>query len=123
MGQDRLLREHDASETAIDLACRFLVPRRESSASDFEKEAKKTLIEIDHPFFNARLCATLDPRPFETAIDREKAALAAADAELVQGRAGLTSAQADLERKTALLKRRAISRRTLDAARRTVTRA
>ncbi|AZG78940.1 efflux RND transporter periplasmic adaptor subunit (plasmid) [Methylocystis rosea] len=70
-----------------------------------------------------QLCAKLDPRPFETAIDREKTALAAADAELVQSRAGFASAQADLERKTALSQRRAISRKALDAARRTVTRA
>ncbi|MGB5084563.1 MAG: efflux RND transporter periplasmic adaptor subunit [Methylocystis silviterrae] len=70
-----------------------------------------------------QLCAKLDPRPFESVVDREQAALAAIKAQLAEGKTRLDVAQADLDRKTALLKRRAITRKALDASRRAVAQA
>ena len=70
-----------------------------------------------------QLCAKLDPRPFEDAVKREKSAVTAAEAQLAASKTKLVSAQADLHRKTALFKRRAIPRKALDASRGTVTQA
>ncbi|MBM3577767.1 MAG: HAD-IC family P-type ATPase [Alphaproteobacteria bacterium] len=68
-------------------------------------------------------CAKLDPRPFENAIKREKNALTAAEAQLATSKMKLLSAQADLDYKTTLSKRRAITRKALDASQRAVERA
>jgi RND family efflux transporter MFP subunit len=70
-----------------------------------------------------QLCAKLDPRPFEGDVDREMSALASAEAELARNQASLAAAQADRDRKTALLKRRAVSRKALDASRSAVAQA
>jgi len=70
-----------------------------------------------------QLCAKLDPRPFDDVIEREKAALAAAEATLSGNKTSLAAAEADLDRKTTLSKRRAIARKALEASRKAVAQA
>jgi RND family efflux transporter MFP subunit len=70
-----------------------------------------------------QLCAKLDPNSFQGAVDRERSALAAADAQVAESKANLASAQADFNRKMTLRKRGAITRKAFDASRRTVTQA
>jgi HlyD family secretion protein len=67
-----------------------------------------------------QLCGKLDPAPFDSAIEREKAMLAAAEGDFARRQASLASMQAELDRKTAQFKRRGVSRKALDATRRAV---
>jgi len=71
--------------------------------------------------FNTRvragqLCAKIDPRPYQTAVDQETANLATARAQLDKDRANLAFAQRILERDTDLLKRSIVSQETVDTA-------
>ena len=66
-----------------------------------------------------QLCAKIDPRPYQAAVDREKANLAEAEARLEKDKADLAHAKTIFERNRALAKRRAISRKTLDKSRKT----
>jgi len=66
------------------------------------------------------ICATLEPRPFDEAVAREKSALAAADAQLVRRKSAQARAQANFERQEG---RRAAGRKALGAARRAQARA
>ena len=64
-----------------------------------------------------QLCAKIDSRPYQTAIDREKADLALAETRLKKDEAYLARANAALEHSQNLTKRGAISRNTLDKSR------
>lgn len=57
-----------------------------------------------------QLCAKLDPRPYQTVIDREKADLAIAQARLKKDEVRLDRAKAALERNEVLASRGAVSR-------------
>ena len=61
-----------------------------------------------------QLCANVDPRPYQTVIDREKADLAIAQARLKKDEVRLDRAKAALERNEVLASRGAISRIMLD---------
>jgi HlyD family secretion protein len=64
-----------------------------------------------------QLCAKIDPLPYQTATDQAKADLAAAEARLNKNKTNPARAKAAFEHKKALVKRRAISRKALDASR------
>lgn len=59
-------------------------------------------------------CAKIDPRPYQSAIDREKARLAGALTQLEKDEVRLARAKADLERDRLLAKRRTGARSALD---------
>ncbi len=61
-----------------------------------------------------QICAKIDPRPYQAAVDREKANLAEAVAKLEKDKAGLDHVKAIFERNQILAKRRAISLATFD---------
>ena len=72
--------------------------------------------------FNTRvrpgqLCAKIDPRPYQTAVDAETANLATARAQLEKDRANLAFAQSIFERDSGLLERGIVSQETVDTAR------
>lgn len=61
-----------------------------------------------------QLCAKIDPRPYQSTIDREKAELAGALAELEKDERRLARAKADLDRNRISAKRRASARTALE---------
>lgn len=65
-----------------------------------------------------QLCAKIDPRQHQAAVDRQKASLAKAKAELKRSNAALAHAKATYWRNQIRAKRRAISQWTLDQSRR-----
>ncbi len=64
-----------------------------------------------------QLCAKIDPRPYQVVVDRDMADLAAAETRLEKDKADLARAKAAFARHEALRKRRAISRKALERAR------
>ncbi len=71
--------------------------------------------------FNTRvragqLCAKIDPRPYQTAVDQEAANLATARAQLEKDRANLAFSKLIYERDSDLLKRNIVSQETVDTA-------
>ena len=64
-----------------------------------------------------QLCAKIDPRPYQVVVDRDMADLAAAKTRLEKDKADLARAKAAFDRHEALRKRRAISRKALERAR------
>ena len=66
---------------------------------------------------SGQLCATIDPRPFQTAVDQEAANLATARAQLEKDRANLAFAKLIFERDAGLLERGIVSQETVDTAR------
>jgi len=63
-----------------------------------------------------QLCAKIDPRPYQTLVDQNKADLATAKAQLQKDQANLAYAKLTYERDTELLKRRVVSQDTFDSA-------
>jgi multidrug efflux pump subunit AcrA (membrane-fusion protein) len=70
-----------------------------------------------------QLCAKIDPRPYQTVADQDKARLAAAVARLEKHKANLVQAKAAFERHELLAKRRAMSRKALGTSRKAYERA
>jgi HlyD family secretion protein len=71
--------------------------------------------------FNTRvkagqLCARIDPRPYQTIVDQETAALGTARAQLAKDQAALAFARVIYDRDVDLLKRRIVSQETVDTA-------
>ncbi|WOJ88957.1 heavy metal translocating P-type ATPase [Methylocapsa polymorpha] len=64
-----------------------------------------------------QLCAKIDPRPYQIAVEQEKANLAAAEARLEQSKAELGQARSVLDRNEAPAKRRGVSRKALAESR------
>ena len=64
-----------------------------------------------------QLCAKIDPRPYQVVVDRDMADLAAAKTRLEKDKADLARAKAAFALHEALRKRRAISRKALERAR------
>lgn len=64
-----------------------------------------------------QLCAKLDPRPYQSAVDQETANLATANAQLQKDRANLAFAKIIYDRDEELLKRSIVSQETVDTAR------
>ncbi len=60
-----------------------------------------------------QLCAKIDPRPYQLAVDQARADLAASLARLEKDKANQAQARADFSRAEALAKRRVISRKAL----------
>ncbi|MGN6806684.1 MAG: efflux RND transporter periplasmic adaptor subunit [Trinickia sp.] len=82
------------------------------------------VIQSQYCDFNTRvhkgqLCAKIDPRPYQTIVDQNKADLANARAQLVKDQAALAYAKAAYDRDTALLTRGIVSQDTVDNARST----
>ncbi len=69
------------------------------------------------------ICATLDPRPFDEARAREKAALAAAEEQLAARVKARVRAQAAVEKRETRPRRAADGRKTIGASRRALVRA
>lgn len=72
--------------------------------------------------FNTRVtkgqkCAKIDPRPYQTILEQDTAALASAEAQVRKDRAALAYAKVDSERAQRLQKSGAVSKDTVDAAR------
>jgi HlyD family secretion protein len=63
-----------------------------------------------------QLCAKIDPRPYQTVVDQNRADLATAKAQLQKDKAVLAYAKLTYERDTELLKRRVVSQDTFDNA-------
>ncbi|HLX27713.1 MAG TPA: efflux RND transporter periplasmic adaptor subunit [Casimicrobiaceae bacterium] len=63
-----------------------------------------------------QVCAKIDARPFQAAVDQAKAALATAKAQLVKDRATLAYAKISFERDAGLLARGIVSQDTVDSA-------
>ncbi|CAN2536063.1 Macrolide+export+protein+MacA [Methylocapsa aurea] len=64
-----------------------------------------------------RLCAKIDPRPYQIVVDQDRASLAVARAQLVKDRASLAYAKASYERNQRLVQTKAVSQDALDSAR------
>jgi HlyD family secretion protein len=64
-----------------------------------------------------QLCAKIDPRPYQTVVDENKAALDTAKAQLLKDQANLDYAKINYEREAGLLKRKVVSQDTVDVAR------
>lgn len=64
-----------------------------------------------------QLCAKIDPRPYQLSVEQEKARLAEVEARLEKDNADLAHAKTIFERNRALARRRAVSRKALDASR------
>ncbi len=63
-----------------------------------------------------QLCAKIDPRPYQTIVDQENAALGTARAQLAKDQAALAFAKVIYDRDVDLLKRRIVSQETVDTA-------
>lgn len=70
---------------------------------DYNTEVKK-----------GRLCAKIDPRPYQIIVDQDKANLAVARAQLVKDKANLAYAKVSYERNQRLVQTKAVSQDTLD---------
>ena len=64
-----------------------------------------------------QLCAKIDPRPYQTVVDQDKAGLVAAEAQLDKDKVNFDQTKAVFERYETLAKRRAMSRKALDKSR------
>lgn len=64
-----------------------------------------------------QVCAKIDPRPYQTAVDQAKANLAVSKAQLQKDQAALTYAKANFERNAVLVKSSAVSQDAFDNAR------
>ncbi|WP_348273269.1 efflux RND transporter periplasmic adaptor subunit [Methylocapsa sp. D3K7] len=64
-----------------------------------------------------QICAKIDPRPYQIAVDQSRAGLQAIEAQLEKDQTNLASAKAALERQEELAKRRIISHKALDKSR------
>ena len=63
-----------------------------------------------------QLCAKIDPRPYQSIVDQETAALGTARAQLAKDQANLAFAKVVYDRNVDLLKRRIVSQETVDGA-------
>jgi HlyD family secretion protein len=63
-----------------------------------------------------QLCAKIDPRPYQSIVDQESAALGTARAQLAKDQANLAFARTVYDRDVDLLKRRIVSQETVDTA-------
>jgi HlyD family secretion protein len=63
-----------------------------------------------------QLCAKIDPRPYQSIVDQENAALGTARAQLAKDQANLAFAKVIYDRDVDLLKRRIVSQETVDTA-------
>jgi len=63
-----------------------------------------------------QLCAKIDPRPYQTAVDQEQANLSTANAQLVKDQTSLTYARLTYQRNLDLQKRGIVSQDTADSA-------
>ena len=80
------------------------------------------VIQAQYCDFNTRvrrgqLCAKIDPRPYQTVVDENAAALATARAQLAKDGAALDYAELNLARQTTLLARGVAAQDAVDAAR------
>lgn len=62
-----------------------------------------------------QLCAKIDPKPFQVALNQAKANLASSEAQLDKDRAGFLYAKSNFDRDRVLLKRGIVSQETLDS--------
>jgi HlyD family secretion protein len=77
----------------------------ESVSCDFNTQVKK-----------GQLCAKIDPRPYQSTVDQDRANLVAAQAQLAKDQAALNLQKAEFGRAQALLKNSLISQDQFDAA-------
>ena len=75
---------------------------------DYNTEVKK-----------GQLCAKIDPRPYQTVVDDNKASLAVAKAQLEKDKAALAYAQVSYERAANLVQTNVVSKDTYDLAKST----
>jgi HlyD family secretion protein len=61
-----------------------------------------------------QLCAKIDPRPYQTIVDQDRAQLAVAKAQLEKDKAALAYAKASLDRNADLVRRDVVSKDTFD---------
>ena len=75
--------------------------------------------ETNNAVRKGQVCARIDPRPFDRAVELARAKLAAAVAQLEQRTAALTFAKANYERNSALAERGVVARNTFEGIRST----
>ncbi len=76
--------------------------------------------EVNAPVKKGQLCAKLDPRPLQNAVDRARADLAQAKAELDREQASLIYAQAKFDGSSKLIQKGAITRDSFESAQSTL---
>ena len=64
-----------------------------------------------------QVCAKIDPRPYQTVVDQNRANLVVAQAQLAKDKANLSYAQVNYERNARLAKTNAVSKDAVDSAR------
>ena len=72
--------------------------------------------DYNTPVKKGQLCAKIDPRPYQTIVDQDKANLAAAKAQLAKDQTNVAYAKLTYERNQGLLQRGIVSQDTLDSA-------
>lgn len=72
--------------------------------------------DYDTKVTKGQLCAKIDPRPYQTIVDQNKANLAVAKAQLQKDQAQLAYANSGLQRATRLIQTKAISQDAFDSA-------
>ena len=65
---------------------------------------------------NGQVCATIDPRPYQTVVDQNKANLGVAQAQLEKDKANLSYAQVTYDRNVRLAQTNAVSKDAVDSA-------
>ena len=73
--------------------------------------------DYNTPVKAGQLCAKIDPKPFQVALDQAKANLASAQAQLAKDRASLAYAQRTYERDRRLVARGIVSQESIDSDR------
>jgi biotin carboxyl carrier protein len=110
VGQSAATSEEPATETADGL-------NRVNFGARVSGKIEALFCEPDARVKAGQLCGKIDPRPFEAAVDREKAALDKAQLQRDKNASALLRAQKDFQRKQDLAARGATSRSALDRSR------
>lgn len=77
---------------------------------------QELLCDYNTPVRKGQLCAKIDPRPYQTVVDQDKADLAAAKAQLGKDEASLAYTKLTYDRTQTLLQRALVTQDALDSA-------
>ena len=77
---------------------------------------QELLCDYNTPVKKGQLCAKIDPRPYQTVVDQDKADLSAAKAQLGKDEASLAYTKLTYDRTQTLLQRALVTQDALDSA-------